>query len=94
LRPDGFVQCSVCGISLPGPEYYVLLRSDGVLADGRCHASQEELVAAITGNYREEHLFALRQNFKAYQFVAASFQRFFLRLFALTSLLATTQPGQ
>src|SRR5262249_43026179 len=36
--------------------------------DPRCHASQRELVAALTGNYRAEHLFALRQNFAAYQF--------------------------
>ena len=36
--------------------------------DGRCHASHQELVAALTGNYREEHLFSLRQNFTAYQF--------------------------
>jgi transposase len=26
-------------------------------------------VAALTGNYRAEHLFALRQNFAAYQFL-------------------------
>src|SRR5262245_54115197 len=36
--------------------------------DPRCHASQRELIAALTGNYRAEHLFALRQNFAAYQF--------------------------
>jgi transposase len=36
--------------------------------DPRCHASPRELVAALTGNYRAEHLFALRQNFDAYQF--------------------------
>ncbi len=36
--------------------------------DSRCHASRRELVAALTGNYRAEHLFALRQNFGAYQF--------------------------
>jgi hypothetical protein len=35
--------------------------------DARCHASQRELVAALTGNYRAEHLFALRQNYAAYQ---------------------------
>jgi hypothetical protein len=26
-------------------------------------------VAALTGNYRAEHLFALRQNFAAYEFL-------------------------
>src|SRR6516225_7566903 len=29
----------------------------------RCHASHAEIVAALTGNYRTEHLLALRQNF-------------------------------
>ncbi len=36
--------------------------------DHRCHASPHEIIAALTGNYRDEHLFALRQNFAAYQF--------------------------
>jgi hypothetical protein len=37
--------------------------------DPRCHASQAEIVAALTGNYRAEHLFAPRQNFAAYEFL-------------------------
>jgi hypothetical protein len=37
--------------------------------DHRCHASHTELTAALTGNYRAEHLFALRQNFAAYEFL-------------------------
>jgi transposase len=37
--------------------------------DQRCHASHAEIVAALTGNYRAEHLFALRQNFAAYEFL-------------------------
>ncbi len=28
--------------------------------DYRCHASEAEIVAALTGNYRPEHLFALQ----------------------------------
>jgi transposase len=36
--------------------------------DCRCHASPSEIIAALTGNYREEHLFALRQNLAAYEF--------------------------
>ena len=36
--------------------------------DYRCHASHGEIVAALTANYRAEHLFALRQNFAAYEF--------------------------
>jgi transposase len=38
--------------------------------DYRCHASEAETVAALTGNYRPEHLFVLRQNlelFDSYQ---------------------------
>ena len=41
-------------------------RDPAVLAahrDYRCHASREEIVAALTGNYREEHLFSLQQNY-------------------------------
>ena len=37
--------------------------------DHRCHASHAEIVAALTGNYRAEHLFALQQNFAAYEFL-------------------------
>jgi len=46
----------------------------GLLAahrDHRCRASQEEIVASLTGNYRAEHLFALRQNLELYD----TFQR-------------------
>jgi len=34
--------------------------------DHRCRASQAEIVASLTGNYRAEHLFALRQNLELY----------------------------
>jgi transposase len=30
--------------------------------DPRCHASESEFVAALTGNYRPEHIFVLKQN--------------------------------
>lgn len=36
--------------------------------DPRCQASAQEIAGALTGNYREEHLFVLRQNFAAYEF--------------------------
>lgn len=36
--------------------------------DRRCQASAQEIAGALTGNYRAEHLFALRQNFAAYEF--------------------------
>lgn len=36
--------------------------------DHRCKASAEEIAAALTGNYRAEHLFCLRQAVEAYDF--------------------------
>jgi transposase len=37
--------------------------------DFRCKAPKADLVAALTGNYRAEHLFALKQNLAAYEFL-------------------------
>ena len=37
--------------------------------DYRCHASAAEIVAALTGNYRPEHVFGLRQNLEAFDHV-------------------------
>jgi len=37
--------------------------------DYRCHASEAEIVAALTGNYRPEHVFGLRQNVEAFDYV-------------------------
>lgn len=34
--------------------------------DYRCHASPAEIVAALTGNYRPEHLFVLQQNLELF----------------------------
>lgn len=34
--------------------------------DCRCHASVEQFVAALTGNYRAEHIFVLRQNLELF----------------------------
>jgi transposase len=34
--------------------------------DYRCHASESEIVAALTGNYRPEHVFVLAQNLKLF----------------------------
>jgi transposase len=36
--------------------------------DYRCKASLKDIIAALTGNYRAEHLFALKQNFEAFEF--------------------------
>jgi len=34
--------------------------------DPRCHASKADLIAALTGNYRAEHLFVLEQNLQLF----------------------------
>jgi hypothetical protein len=39
--------------------------------DGRCNVSEEEIAAALTGHYRPEHLFVLRQNLEIFD----AFQR-------------------
>ena len=36
--------------------------------DPRCKASEEEIAASLTGHYRDEHLFVLRQELEAYDF--------------------------
>ena len=37
--------------------------------DYRCHASEAEIVAALTGNYRPEHVFVLQQNLEVFDHV-------------------------
>ena len=49
--------------------------------DPRCKASEAEIVAALTGNYRPEHLFVLQQNLELFDFVQ-------LRLAACDAALA------
>jgi transposase len=39
--------------------------------DPRCRASEQEIAASLTGNYRREHVFVLRQNLELYE----SYQR-------------------
>jgi transposase len=41
------------------------------LRDGRCAKTEPEFVKALTGNYREEHLFALKQAVELYDFYTA-----------------------
>jgi transposase len=60
--------------------------------DSRCHASSEEIVAALTGNYRTEHLFSLRQNFAAYQFHLQQIAECDTAIEALLDTLAAQQP--
>jgi transposase len=60
--------------------------------DHRCHASHAEIVAALTGNYRTEHLFALRQNFAAYEFLLKQIAECDGQIDALLTTLAAQQP--
>jgi transposase len=41
------------------------------LRNVHCQSSEEEIAKALNGDYREEHLFVLRQAYQAYQFVHA-----------------------
>ena len=58
----------------------------------RCHASYAEIVAALIGNYRTEHLFALRQNFAAYEFLLKQIAECDGEIEALLTTLAAQQP--
>jgi transposase len=60
--------------------------------DYRCHASHAEIAAALTGNYRAEHLFALKQNFDAYQFLLKQIAECDTAIEALLATLAAKQP--
>jgi len=60
--------------------------------DYRCHAAHAEIVAALTGNYRAEHLFALRQNFAAYEFLLQQIAQCDTEIEALLTTLAAQQP--
>jgi len=60
--------------------------------DPRCHASRAEIVAALTGNYRAEHLFALRQNFAAYEFLLRQIAECDGEIEVLLTALAAQQP--
>jgi transposase len=60
--------------------------------DHRCRASLVEIVAALTGNYRAEHLFALRQNFAAYEFLLQQITECDAAIEQQLSELAAEQP--
>jgi len=60
--------------------------------DRRCHASYAEIVAALTGNYRAEHLCALKQHFAAYEFLLRQIAQCDSAIEALLSKLAEQTP--
>jgi transposase len=45
------------------------------LRNYRCRASKEVFIKSLTGNFREEHLFCLRQDLEAYRFVQKQIER-------------------
>ncbi len=61
--------------------------------DSRCQPSREEIVAALSGNYREEHLFSLRQNLAAYHFHLEQIAQCDAAIEALLNALAAQQPS-
>jgi transposase len=60
--------------------------------DRRCHASPQEIIAALTGHYRAEHLFTLKQNFDAYEFDCQQIAECDAAIRKLIDTLASQQP--
>lgn len=60
--------------------------------DYRCKAPKAELIAALTGNYRAEHLFSLRQNLTAYEFHLRQIAECDAAIKALLQTLTAQQP--
>jgi transposase len=60
--------------------------------DRRGHASLQDIIAALTGNYRAEHLFTLKQNFDAYEFVRQQIAECDSAIQQLIDTLAANQP--
>jgi transposase len=60
--------------------------------DHRCKASAQEIIAALTGNYRVEHLFTLKQNCDAYDFDRQQIAECDSGIQKLIDTLATQQP--
>jgi len=70
-------------------------RDPAVLAthrDHRCRASTQEIIAALTGHYRIEHLFTLKQNFDAYEFDCQQIAECDSAIQKLVETLASQQP--
>lgn len=60
--------------------------------DDRCKATKEEFVAALTGNYRPEHVFALKQNLDLYASHAAMLSECDEAIEAYLKTLASQSP--
>jgi transposase len=59
---------------------------------GGCKASEHEIAAALTGNYRPEYLFVLRQNFEAFEFQQRQIADCDKAIEAQLTSLAQTRP--
>ena len=59
--------------------------------DPRCRATQEEIAASLTGNYRAEHLFVLRQNLELFDTFQRQMQTCDGEIESLLHTLATKQ---
>lgn len=62
--------------------------------DGRCKATEEEFVAALTGNYRPEHVFALKQNLDLYAYYASQLAECDKVIEGYLNTLAAQNPEQ
>jgi transposase len=62
------------------------------LRDVRCHASEETIAAALEGNWRPEHLFALRQAEALYQFYQARIRECDAEIEAALDQLCQARP--
>jgi transposase len=85
----GATGLAIIGAILAGQRDPALLAA---YRDYRCHASSAQVAAALTGNYRAEHLFALKQNFEAYQFLLKQIAECDAVIEALLTTLAAKQP--
>ena len=59
--------------------------------DARCRASEEEIAAALTGHYRPEHVFVLKQNLELFDFYQLQLQACDIEIEAHLQRLAAQQ---
>ena len=60
--------------------------------DGRCKASEAEIASALTGNYRPEHLFVLRQNLELYDALRGQIESCDVQIEGHLKALTATAP--
>lgn len=62
--------------------------------DPRCHASEQEIADALTGNYRAEHVFVLRQAVETYDFLLDQIRVCDQQIERVLGTLAERRPQQ